>query len=175
MEREVCGKELKNDAYWLDRIWKRLASGNEPKNDKLKSAAVNSPLLDFKDGIYIGAVSTELENVWRDEGTITALRSHGYEPEADMMTQLRFRNPELYKGFAEAIDIVLATRKPVVTLIHEAEPKPRLMYCKMTPYSDGIWWLAIDLARFGHALTSHNISVIEEFSDSMNWLQRKHS
>ena len=173
MDHEVHGKELRNDAYWLDKLWKRLASGDEPKNIKLKSAAVNSPLLNFNDGILIGAVSNDFKTQWRDERTIASLRAHGYDPEADMLTQLRFRNPEIYKGFAEAIDTVLATNEPVVTLIHEAEPKPRLLYCKLTPYADGIWWLSIDLARFGHAISSHNFSVIEEFSESIAWSKKK--
>ena len=173
MDCEVHGKELRNDAYWLDKLWKRLASGDEPENKKLKNAAVNSPLLNFKDGILIGAVSNDLKTRWRDEPTIASIRAHGYDPEADMLTQLRFRNPEIYKGFVQAIHTVLATNEPVVTLIHEAEPKPRLLYCKLTPYEGGLWWLCIDLARFGHAMSSHNFSVIEEFSESIGWSKKK--
>lgn len=173
MDLEVHGKELRNDAYWLDKLWKRLASGDEPENNKLENSAVNSPLLNFKDGILIGAVSNDLKTRWRDDRTTASVRAQGYNPEADLLTQLRFRNPEVYKGCSEAIDTVLATNESVVTLIHEAEPKPRLLYFKMTPYEDGIWWLCIDLARFGHAMSSHNFSVIEEFSESINWSKKK--
>jgi len=173
MEHEVYGKELRNDAYWLDKLWKKLAAGDEPKNMKLKNASANSPLLNFEDGILIGAVSHDFKTAWRDERTIASIRAHGFDPEADMLTQLRFRNPQIYQGFSDAIDTLLATNKPVVTLIHETDPKPRLMYCKMTPYVDGIWWLCIDLARFGHAMSTHNFSVIEEFSESIAWSEKK--
>ena len=168
MEYEVGAAKYTNDNFWMSKICQRLNSGEHVRHKKLKAAVAGSPLLDLEDGIMIGSVTNDLKTAWRDARTESRMRAAGYDPDGDHLTQLRFRMPQLYKGMLEALEVATATRETTVTLIHVTDPKPRLLYVKITPNEKfGMWWLCIDLAKFGGALTKHNASIIEEFAESL--------
>lgn len=166
MEIDVGVGKYTNDAFWMAKISKRLLSGEKIQHTKLNEAVQGSPLLGLDDGIMIGSFTNNQEH-WRDEKTVRRMRAVGYDPEADIMSQLRFRMPQMYAGMVEAIEISRTTRETTVTLVHVTDPKPRLLYVKITPYEQGMWWLCMDLAKFGGALTKHNASIIEEFAESL--------
>lgn len=166
MEIDVGAGKYTNDAFWMTKISQRLLNGEKIKHTKLNSAAAGSPLLGLEDGIMIGSVHDDQEH-WRDEKTVRRMRAVGYDPDADIMSQLRFRMPEMYKAMKEAMAVSRSTGETSVTLVHLTDPKPRLLYVKITPYEQGLWWLCMDLAKFGGALTKHNASIIEEFAESM--------
>ena len=167
MEYEVGTGKYTNDAFWMSKICARLASGEQVRHKKLKEAAAGSPLLDLEDGIMIGSVTNDLKKQWRDEKTEGRMRAAGYDPNADVLTQLRFRMPQMYKSMIEAMEVSKSTRETTVTLVHVTDPKPRLLYVKITPNNGGMWWLCMDLAKFGGALTKHNASIIEDFTESL--------
>lgn len=164
MEIEVGSAKYTNDNFWMSKICERLASGKKVANTnkKLREATGRSPLLDLDDGIMIGSITNDMQQNWRDEKTQRSMITAGYDPNADIMCQLRFRMPQMYDAMLEAIEISNTTRETTVTLVHVTDPKPRLLYVKITPYEGGMWWLCMDLAKFGGALTKHNASIISE-------------
>ena len=166
MEIDIGVGKYTNDSFWMTKISQRLLSGEKIQHTKLKETATGSPLLGLEDGILIGSVTNNQEE-WRDEKTIRRMKAIGYDPEADIMSQIRFRMPQMYKSMKEAIAVSTSTGETSVTLVHLTDPKPRLFYVKITPYEQGLWWLCIDLAKFGGALTKHNASIIEGFAESM--------
>ena len=166
MEIDVGAGKYTNDSFWMTKISERLLSGEKIQHTKLNEAVAGSPLLGLEDGIMIGSFTNNHEH-WRDEKTVRRMRAVGYDPEADIMSQLRFRMPQMYAAMVEAIEISRTTRETTVTLVHVTDPKPRLLYVKITPYEGGMWWLCMDLAKFGGALTKHNASIIEEFAESL--------
>ena len=167
MEIDVGAGKYTNDAFWITKINERLLSGEKIQHKKLNPVAAGSPLLGLEDGIMIGSITNDMQQAWRDEKTQRSMVTAGYDPNADIMSQLRFRMPQMYAAMVEAVEISNTTRETTVTLVHITDPKPRLLYVKITPYEQGMWWLCMDLAKFGGALTKHNASIIGGFAESM--------
>lgn len=159
----------KNDAYWLDKIWGKINAQEVPLNEKLDPVSAGAQLINWKDGIHCGAFSRDGVTSWRDEKTLHHMLRKGFDPDADMLEQLRFRSPALYTGVKNSLATMYQVKESVVTLVHETEPTPRLLYLKLTPHEDGAWWLAIDLAQFGACMSETNFAAIKQFRDLVWW------
>ena len=152
--------ERHNDrAYWKSKAAELLKKHRGVLNVNLNrdySGSDTTPAVGGEDGIYIGVMTTDMENFALDEGTVATMIKQGYNPEHNQMDQLRFKRPAMYKAIKDSIIAVQATNEPVLSFLTEYVPLPEVYLLKMAPAGKGrIMWTMINVAKLASCTVTH--------------------